>query len=126
MRVESCASLIAIAGADSNALAALGAAARKHGSSCLGFHPREESMGLRPVTAVRLKCALRHDTALLILLKNFCLKASLKYSGFRQKRKGRQFSKGAQARARHHTFSLGTVQLGKEIFLPEMSRCTTL
>jgi hypothetical protein len=34
-----------------------------------------------------LECALGHDTALLILLENLCLKASFKYSGFSPKGK---------------------------------------
>jgi len=43
-----------------------------------------------------------------------------------QKRKGTQRLTEAQAPAHHQTSSLGMVQLGKEFFLPEMSRCTTL
>jgi hypothetical protein len=81
------ATLVAVAGAYSDALAALGATAGKHRCACLGLHPRQKAMRLRPMAAVRLECALGHNTALLISLKNLCLKASLKYNEFWSKRK---------------------------------------
>ena len=59
--------LVAVAGAYSNALAALGAAARKHRCPCLGLHPRQKAVGLRSVAPIGLKCALGHNTALLYL-----------------------------------------------------------
>jgi hypothetical protein len=40
------------------------------------------------MAAVRLKCALGHNTALLYLVKNLCLKASFKYNGFSPKGQG--------------------------------------
>ena len=57
--------LVAITGADGDALAALGAAARKDGCSALRFHTGAEAVNLRTAAAIRLKCALRHETALL-------------------------------------------------------------
>jgi hypothetical protein len=77
--------LIAVAGTDGNAFAALGTAAGKYGCSGLGLHSGQKAVGLRPMAAVRLKCALGHDAALLISLENLCLKASSKYNGFRPK-----------------------------------------
>ncbi len=79
--------LVAVAGADSNALTALGTAAGKDGSAGFRLHPRQKSVRLRAVAAVRLECALGHNTALLISVKNLCLKASLKYNGISQKSK---------------------------------------
>ena len=59
-----------------------------------------------------MKCALGHDTALLISLENLCLKASFKYSGFRPKGKA-----PAGFGARKSWLSLRMVQLRrKEIF----------
>jgi hypothetical protein len=52
--------LVAMTGADRDAMAALGAATRKHGGSALGLHSHTEAMRLGTVAAVRLKCALRH------------------------------------------------------------------
>ena len=69
--------LVAVAGTHGNALAALGAAAGKHCCPCLGFHPGQKAVSLRPMAAVRLECALGHNTALLISLKNFCLEGKL-------------------------------------------------
>jgi hypothetical protein len=63
--------LVAVAGTHGDALAALGAATRKHGCSCLGLHPRQKAVCLRPMAAVRLKCALGHSTALLYLTLKF-------------------------------------------------------
>ena len=79
--------LIAVAGTDGNAFAALGAATGKYGCSGLGLHSGQKPVCLRPMAAVRLKCALGHDAALLISLENLCLKASFKYNGFRPKGK---------------------------------------
>jgi hypothetical protein len=54
-----------MAGAHRDALAALGTAAGQHGGSALGLHAGAKAVDLRAVTAIRLKCALRHGTALL-------------------------------------------------------------
>ena len=63
--------LVAISSANGNALAALGTTAGKY--CCPGFslHPRQKSVRLGSVAAVRLECALWHDTALLISLRKF-------------------------------------------------------
>src|SRR5436190_19888094 len=53
--------LLAEAGLSCNPLAALGAPARDHGLSALGLHTRAKSVRLRAMTAVGLKCALRHE-----------------------------------------------------------------
>ena len=104
--------LIAVAGTDGNAFAALGSAAGKYGCAGLGLHAGQKPVCLRPMAAVRLKCALGHDAALLILLENLCLKASFKYNGFRPKGQ----AKGG-LRAQERWLSLRMVQLGKkEIF----------
>jgi hypothetical protein len=64
------------------------------------------------MAAVRLKCALWHDAALLILLENLCLKASFKYNGFTPKGKADGGVKPVES-----SLSLCMVQLGKkEIF----------
>jgi hypothetical protein len=86
--------LVAVAGTNGNALTTLGAAAGQHRGSGFGLHTRQETVGLGPMTAVRLKCALWHNTALLILRKNFCLEASFKYNGLRRKRQGLGGSRG--------------------------------
>ena len=57
--------LVAVACAHRHALAALGATARQDGGSALGLHAAAEAMGLRAAAAIRLKCALRHGSALL-------------------------------------------------------------
>jgi hypothetical protein len=57
--------LVAVTGAYGNALAALGPAARQHGRSALGLHAGAKAVNLRATAAIRLKCALRHGTALL-------------------------------------------------------------
>ena len=36
------------------------AAAREHGAAILGFHPGSESMILRALAIIRLKCTFRH------------------------------------------------------------------
>jgi hypothetical protein len=62
--------LVAVARADSNAMAALGTAARQNGSSALSLHAAAKSVGLRAAAAIGLKCALRHGSALLKNLFN--------------------------------------------------------
>jgi hypothetical protein len=64
--------LVAEAGADGDLVTALGAAAGKNSGATLGLHARAETMGLGTVTAVRLKCALGHGTALLIVYRKMC------------------------------------------------------
>ena len=104
--------LIAVAGTDGNTFAAFGAAARKYGCSGLGLHSGQKAVGLRAMAAVRLKCALWHDAALLISLENLCLKASFKYNGFRPK--GQEHG---GVKLRESWLSLRMVQLRKkEIF----------
>jgi hypothetical protein len=63
--------LVAVACAYGNALAALGAAAGKHCGPCFGLHSRQKTMRLCAMAAVRLECALWHNTALLISLRKF-------------------------------------------------------
>jgi hypothetical protein len=53
--------LLAEAGLHGDPLSAFGAPARDHGLPAFGLHTRPESMRLRAMTAVRLKCALRHE-----------------------------------------------------------------
>jgi hypothetical protein len=77
--------LVAVAGTHGNAFAPFGATAGKHCCAGLGLHPGQKAVCLRTVAAVRLECALGHNAALLISLKNLCLKASFKYNGFSQK-----------------------------------------
>jgi hypothetical protein len=55
--------LVAEACGDCDLVAALGAAAAKYGSACLGLHAREESVGLGAVAAVWLEGTLRHGVA---------------------------------------------------------------
>jgi len=58
--------LLAIARLDGNALASLGATARKYRGSALGLHAAAESVLLGTFAAVGLECALGHGkTALL-------------------------------------------------------------
>src|SRR5215471_2760465 len=57
--------LVAVSCAHRNTLAALGAAARQNCSSALGLHAAAKTVGLRAAAAIRLKCALRHGSALL-------------------------------------------------------------
>jgi hypothetical protein len=59
------AKLVAEAGADGDALAALGTAAAEDGGSALGLHASSEAMGLHAAMAIGLKCALGHRNALL-------------------------------------------------------------
>ena len=46
--------------ADGQFVAALGAAARQHGAAILRFHPGPESVSLRALAIIRLKCTFRH------------------------------------------------------------------
>ena len=55
--------LVAIAGADRDAFASLGAATGQHGGSALGLHTAAESVRLGATAPVRLKSALRHGTS---------------------------------------------------------------
>jgi hypothetical protein len=58
--------LVAVTGADSDALASLGTTARQHRPPALGLHTRTKSVRLGTATTVGLKCALWHSkTALL-------------------------------------------------------------
>ncbi len=59
--------LIAEAGADRHALAADGATAAQHGCAALGLHARAKPVRLHALAAIRLKCALGHENALLFL-----------------------------------------------------------
>ena len=65
--------LVAEAGADGDALAALGTAAAEDGGAALGLHAGAEAVGLHAAVTVGLKCALGHGIALLILMENLCL-----------------------------------------------------
>jgi hypothetical protein len=65
--------LVAVTGADGNPLAALRTAAAEYGGASLGLHASAEAVGLHAAVTVRLKCALGHLIALLILLENLCL-----------------------------------------------------
>jgi hypothetical protein len=64
--------LVAKTGADGDTLAPSRAAAAKHCGTALGLHARAEAMLLYAGSAVRLKCALGHRNALLILKENLC------------------------------------------------------
>jgi hypothetical protein len=46
--------------ADRQLMAAPSAAARQHGSAILRFHPGTESMSLRALAIIGLKCTFRH------------------------------------------------------------------
>ncbi len=63
--------LVAVSGADGDALAPLGAAAREHCGATLGLHAATEAMGFGATAAVGLKCALRHLDAFLKFLEKF-------------------------------------------------------
>lgn len=54
--------LIAVSGADGDALASLCAPTRQYGLAALGLHALPESMYLGTVAAVGLECAFRHLT----------------------------------------------------------------
>ena len=70
---ETAGGLVAEAGADSHALAADGAAAAQHGCAALGLHPRAKTVSLHAFAAIGLKCALRHENALLFPGENLRL-----------------------------------------------------
>ena len=57
--------LVAIAGADGDLVATLGAAATENRGSGLGLHAAQKAMGLGAATTVGLKGTLRHGTKLL-------------------------------------------------------------
>ncbi len=59
--------LVAIPGADGDALAADRTATAQYGCAALGLHPRTKTVRLNALAAVRLKCALWHENALLFL-----------------------------------------------------------
>jgi len=59
--------LVAISGADGDALAASGATAAEHGGAAFGLHAGAEAVSLHAAVTVRLKRALGHGNALLIL-----------------------------------------------------------
>jgi hypothetical protein len=59
--------LVAIARADRDALAALGAPPRQYRSTALGLHAGAEAVRLRTATAIGLKCALRHGKIWLLI-----------------------------------------------------------
>jgi len=65
--------LVAESGADGHAFAADGAAAAQHGCTGLGPHARTETVGLHAFAAIGLKCALGHETELLIPGENLRL-----------------------------------------------------
>jgi hypothetical protein len=54
--------LIAVSGADRNALASLCAAARQDGLTAFGLHALPESMHFGTVAAIGLECPFRHLT----------------------------------------------------------------
>jgi hypothetical protein len=73
--------LVAVAGTYGNAFAAFGAATGQHRGPRLSFHTRQKAVRLRAMTAVGLECALGHNAALLISLKNICFKRFHNYRG---------------------------------------------
>ena len=64
---DDAARLVAEASADSDTLAADGAAAAEHGGAALGLHAGTKAVGLHTLAAIGLKCALGHRNALLFL-----------------------------------------------------------
>jgi hypothetical protein len=62
--------LVAETSADSHANAANGTAAVENGGASLGFHACTEPVCFHAVTAVGLKCALGHESALLFPVEN--------------------------------------------------------
>src|SRR5882762_11202127 len=62
--------LVAVTCRDSDLMTALCATAIKDGLACLGLHAGQEAVGLCATTAVRLKSALWHGTALLLDKEN--------------------------------------------------------
>ena len=74
--------LVAVPGADRNALAACGTAPAEHGGATFGLHASAETVSLHAAVAVGLKCALGHGNVLLFLLENLCLDG--KYQVYRR------------------------------------------
>jgi len=64
--------LVAKSSADGHTLAASGATTRENGGAALGLHASPEAMRLNAAATVRLKCALRHKTALLLAIAEIC------------------------------------------------------
>ena len=62
--------LVAEPGRHRDALAPLGATARKHGLAALGLHTLPESVHLGAFAAIGLKCALGHARTALLVEKN--------------------------------------------------------
>jgi len=71
--------LVAESSAHGDALAASGTAAAQHGSAGLGLHARPEPVCLHTVAAIGLKCALRHEDALLFPLENLNFDSTFEY-----------------------------------------------
>ena len=61
--------IVTAADLDAAGIKNMQAAAGKHRCPGLGLHPCQKTVCLRPMAAVRLECALGHNTALLISLK---------------------------------------------------------
>src|SRR5271170_2074023 len=88
--------LVAVAGADGNAVTALGAAARQYGGSGLGLHTGAKAVDLRTVTAIRLKRALRHGTALLNFFYGKCCPADTEENATSRQRLSISDSRGSR------------------------------
>ena len=73
------AKLVAEASADSDTLAADGAAAAEHGCAALGLHAGTKAVGLHALAAIGLKCALGHGMRSCFLMKNLYLAAVSEY-----------------------------------------------
>jgi hypothetical protein len=65
--------LVAEASADSYALATDSTTTAQHGCAGLGLHACAKAMGFHAFASIGLKCALRHENALLFLKENLCL-----------------------------------------------------
>jgi hypothetical protein len=65
--------LVAEACADGHALAADCTAAAENGCAGLGLHARAEAVSFHAIAAIRLKCALGHENALLFPKENLRL-----------------------------------------------------
>ena len=71
--------LVAIPGADGDALAARRPATAEHGCSRFGLHPRAKAVRLRAMPPVGLKCALGHEMRSCFLSEILASTASIKY-----------------------------------------------
>src|SRR4029077_8266517 len=71
------AGLIAVARCHRDALASLGAPARKNRLSALGLHPRTKTVRFGPVAPIRLECALGHGNSLVLLTRISAAKQTL-------------------------------------------------